>query len=201
MFVHIGCLTSYMSILARHYLAFRSGLCEHKKPLVPRMKRMRRFGSLLAASAVVFVFAVRPQPVLAKADAENICVSVGRLLEEGHYTQQKLNDELSRKFLHTYLELLDYSHLFFTKQDIDTLNAKYSSSLDDDVLLGNLKPAYEIYDLYAKRVDERVAKVKELLKQPIDFKTDETIELSRQKASLPQDDAESYQIWRRYLQY
>src|SRR5437588_5319470 len=196
MFVHIGCLTSYMSILARHYLAFRSGLCEHKKPLVPRMKRMRRFGSLLAASAVVFVFAVRPQPVLAKADAENICVSVGRLLEEGHYTQQKLNDELSRKFLHTYLELLDYSHLFFTQQDIDALNAKYSSSLDDDVLLGNLKPAYEIYDLYAKRVDERVAKVKELLKQPIDFKTDATIELSRQKAPWPKDEAEADQLWR-----
>ena len=157
---------------------------------------MRRFGSLLAASAVVFVFAVRPQPVLAKADAENICVSVGRLLEEGHYTQQKLNDELSRKFLHTYLELLDYSHLFFTQQDIDTLNAKYSSSLDDDVLLGNLKPAYEIYDLYAKRVDERVAKVKELLKQPIDFKTDATIELSRQKAPWPKDEAEADQLWR-----
>src|SRR5438876_1609789 len=193
MFVHIGCLTSYMSILARHYLAFRSEICEHGKPLFPRM---RRFGSLLAASAVVFVFAVRPQPVLAKADAENICVSVGRLLEEGHYTQQKLNDELSRKFLHTYLELLDYSHLFFTQQDIDTLNAKYSSSLDDDVLLGNLKPAYEIYDLYAKRVDERVAKVKELLKQPIDFKTDATIELSRQKAPWPKDETEADQLWR-----
>src|SRR5437660_6229975 len=178
--------------LGRH-LAFRSEICEHGKPLFPRM---RRFGSLLAASAVVFVFAVRPQPVLAKADAENICVSVGRLLEEGHYTQQKLNDELSRKFLHTYLELLDYSHLFFTQQDIDALNAKYRRSLDDDVLLGNLKPAYEIYDLYAKRVDEGVAKVKELLKQPIGFKTDATIELSRQKAPWPKDEAEADQLWR-----
>src|ERR1700680_4394445 len=196
MFMRAGCLTSYMSILARHYLAFCSGLCEHEKPLFPRVKRMKRFGALLTASAVVFVFAVRPQPVLAKADAENICVSVGRLLEEGHYTQQKLNDELSRKFLQTYLELLDYSHLFFTRQDIDALNAKYSSSLDDDVLLGNLKPAYEIYDLYAKRVDARVAKVKELLKQPIDFKTDATIELSRQKAPWPKDEAEADQLWR-----
>ena len=157
---------------------------------------MRRFGSLLAASAVVFIFAVGPQPVMAKADAENICVSVGRLLEEGHYTQQKLNDELSKKFLQTYLELLDYSHLFFTQKDVDALNAKYATALDDDVLLGNLKPAYEIYDLYAKRVDERVAKVKELLKQPIDFKTDATIELSRQKSTWPKDEAEADQLWR-----
>src|SRR5437879_539829 len=196
MFVHIGCLTSYMSILARHYLAFRSGLCEHKKPLVPRMKRMRRFGSLLAASAVVFVFAVRPQPVLAKADAENICVSVGALLGEGHYTHQPLNTEVSRKLLQTYLELLDYSHLFFTQQDIDALSAKYRDALGDDILLGNLKPAYEIYDLYAKRVDQRVAKVKELLNQPVAFKADATIAISRQTAPWPKDEAEADQLWR-----
>ena len=41
------------------------------------------------------------------------------------------------------------------------LTAKYATSLDDDVLLGNLKPAYEIYDLYEKRVDDRVAKIKD----------------------------------------
>ena len=64
------------------------------------------------------------------------------------------------------------------------------------MLLGNLKPAYEIYDLYTKRVDERVAKIKELLKQPIDFKSDATIELSRQKAPWPKDEAEADQIWR-----
>jgi len=54
-------------------------------------------------------------------------MSVGRLLEEGHYTRQKLNEEVSNKFLQTYLELLDFSHLFFTQKDVDELNAKYSS--------------------------------------------------------------------------
>jgi carboxyl-terminal processing protease len=157
---------------------------------------MKHLSRSLTACAVVFVFATVPQPVLAKADAEQVCISVGRLLEEGHYTQQKLNESVSKKFLQTYLELLDYSHLFFTQQDVDALNAKYGSALADDVLLGNLKPAYEIYDLYAKRVDERVAKVKELLKQPIDFKTNATIELSRQKAPWPKDEAEADQVWR-----
>ena len=141
-------------------------------------------------------FAVAAQPVLAKTDAEQVAISVGRLLEEGHYTHQPLTDEISRKFLRTYLELLDFSHLFFTQEDVDAINAKYGTSIDDDILLGNLKPAYEIYDLYQKRVDARVAKVKELLKQPPDFKTDGTIELSRQKAPWPKDDAEADQLWR-----
>ena len=123
-------------------------------------------------------------------------MSVGRLLEEGHYTRQKLNEDVSRKFLQTYLEMLDFSHLFFTQKDVDELNAKYGSSMAGDVLLGNLKPAYEIYALYTKRLDDRVAKIKELLKQPIDFKGNATVELSRQKSSWPKDEAEADQLWR-----
>jgi carboxyl-terminal processing protease len=130
------------------------------------------------------------------ASRETIAMSVGRLLEEGHYTRQKLNEDVSRKFLQTYLEMLDFSHLFFTQKDVDELNAKYGSSMAGDVLLGNLKPAYEIYALYTKRVDDRIAKIKELLKQPIDFKGNATVELSRQKSSWPKDEAEADQLWR-----
>ena len=153
------------------------------------------FQRSLACCAILFAFAIAAPPAVA-ASKETIAMSVGRLLEEGHYTRGKLNEEVSKKFLQTYLELLDFSHLFFTQQDVDALNAKYGSSIAGDVLLGNLKPAYEIYDLYAKRVDERVAKVKDLLKQPIDFKANATIELSRQKSPWPKDEAEADQLWR-----
>jgi len=155
-----------------------------------------RPGLFLAIPVLIAILAVTPATIRAKSDSEQICVSVGRLLEEGHYTHQQLNDEMSKKVLRTYLELLDFSHLFFTQQDIDAVNAKYGTALDDDILLGNLKPAYEIYSLYTKRVDERVAKVKELLKQPIDFKNDGNIELSRQKAPWPKDTNEADQIWK-----
>ena len=123
-------------------------------------------------------------------------MSVGRLLEEGQYTRQKLNEELSKKFLQTYLEMLDFSHLFFTQEDVDTITAKYGKDMAGDILLGTLKPGYEIYALYTKRVDERVAKIKELLKQPIDFKSNATVELSRQKSSWPKNVAEADQLWR-----
>src|SRR5213595_710152 len=153
------------------------------------------FQRSLAYWAILFASAIAAPPAVATTK-ETIAVSVGNLLQEGHYTRQKLNEELSKKFLQTYLELLDYSHLFFTQQDVDALNAKYGNSIAGDVLLGTLKPAYEIYDLYAKRVDERVAKVKELLKEPIDFKSDTTIELSRQKSAWPKDQAEADRLWR-----
>src|SRR5437870_10591314 len=155
-----------------------------------------RLPLLTAITAVALIIAT-PQELQAKSDDEQICVSVGRLLEEGHYTHQQLNGEMSQKFLRNFLELLDFSHLFFTQKDVDALTAKYGTALADDVLLGNLKPAYEIYDLYQKRVDERVGKIKELLKEPpVDFKTDATVELRREKAPWPKDEAEADQLWR-----
>jgi carboxyl-terminal processing protease len=147
-----------------------------------------------ALCAILLTATIAAPPAMA-ASKETIAMSVGRLLEEGHYTRQKLNEDVSRKFLQTYLEMLDFSHLFFTQKDVDELNANYGSSMAGDVLLGNLKPAYEIYSLYTKRADDRVAKIKDLLKQPIDFKGNATVELSRQKSSWPKDEAEADQLW------
>src|SRR6266704_6207967 len=155
-----------------------------------------RFHSFAAMAAISLAGLASTPALPAKTDLDNVCVSVGRLLEEGHYTHKQLNDDLSGKILRSYLELLDFSHLFFTQEDVNAITEKYGTSLDDDILLGNLKPAYEIYDLYQKRVDDRVAKIKELLKQPADFKTDATIDLTRQKAPWPKDQAEADQLWR-----
>ena len=149
----------------------------------------------LALCAIVLTAATAVPPAMASSK-ETVAMSVGRLLEEGHYTRQKLNEEVSNKFMQTYLELLDFSHLFFTQKDVDELSAKYGSSIAGDVLLDTLKPAYEVYALYTKRVDDRVAKVKELLKQPMDFKSNATVELSRQKSPWPKDEAEADQLWR-----
>src|SRR3954464_20018 len=191
MLISSRCLTILRSICGARLPCTRERNLRQSKPAL-FMKS--RFAVLVALPLFFAAFAL-PSPLEAKSDTEQICVSVGRLLEEGHYTHQPLNDEMSKKFLKTYLELLDFSHLFFTQQDIDALTAKYATSLDDDVLLGNLKPAYEIYDLYLKRVDDRVAKSKEQLNQPPNFKNDGTIELSRQKAPWPKDAADADQIW------
>ncbi len=149
----------------------------------------------LALAAILLTATIAAPPAIA-ASRETVAMSVGRLLEEGHYTRQKLNEDVSKKFLQTYLEMLDFSHLFFTQKDVDEMNAKYGNSIAGDVLLGNLKPAYDIYALYTKRVDDRVAKIKEFLKQPIDFKGNTTVELSRQKSSWPKDEADADQLWR-----
>ena len=118
------------------------------------------------------------------------------MLEQGHYSRKKLDEKVSQRFLKNYLEGLDYNHLFFTQKDVDLFIAKYGNTLSNDMLLGNPDPALTIFDVYKKRVEDRVAKVKELLKQKFDFTSDRTVEINRQKAPWPKDDAEADQLWR-----
>src|SRR5205814_6232019 len=141
-----------------------------------------RFGSFAAMAAISLAGLASTPALPAKTDLDNVCVSVGRLLEEGHYTHKQLNDDLSGKILRSYLELLDFSHLFFTQEDVNAITEKYGASLDDDILLGNLKPAYEISDLYQKRDEKRVAKVKEYHKHPVELKTVATNNIRPEKS-------------------
>src|SRR5437667_7776341 len=114
----------------------------------------------LALCTILFTAMLAAPPAPASS-RETVTMSVGRLLEEGHYTRQKLNEEVSKKFLQTYLEMLDFSHLFFTQEDVDAVTAKYGNSMAGDIFFFKQKTAYEIYALYTKRVDERVGKIKE----------------------------------------
>ncbi len=79
-----------------------------------------KFRPALAVPAVFLTFVMAAQPLLAKSDLDQVAVSVGRLLEEGHYTHQPLNDQVSNKFLRTYLEILDFSHLFLPRNRTST---------------------------------------------------------------------------------
>ena len=128
--------------------------------------------------------------------APKIAKNVGELMERAHYSRRKLDDAVSKQFLKNYLERLDYNHLFFTQKDVDGFNAKYSTTLDDDIMLGNVDPALKIFELFKKRVEDRVAKAKELIGQKYDFTSDRTVEMNRQKSPWPKDEAEADQLWK-----
>jgi carboxyl-terminal processing protease len=117
------------------------------------------------------------------------------LLEQGHYSRMKLDEKVSQRFLKNYLEALDYNHLYFLQSDIDLFTAKYGNSLHNDVLLGNPDPAFTIFDIYKKRIEDRVANIKELLNQKYDFTSNRSVEINRQKAPWPKNEADADQLW------
>ena len=133
----------------------------------------------------------------ADPDPGQVAISVAKALEQLHYTRHPLDNFISERLLHTYIDTLDYNKLFFTQQDIDGFEKKYGTELDDDIWLGQLDPAYTIYDIYLKRVESRVAKIKTLLKdEKFDFTGQGSIELSRQKSPWPKDEADADHLWR-----
>ena len=157
---------------------------------------MKSFRSLFALVATFAVLAVSSPQVSATAEPGQITSSIGRVLEQFHYSRHKLDGEYSRRTLLRYVETLDYAHLIFTQQDIDAFVAKYGETLDDDILLGNPTPAYEIFDLFKKRAESRVAKVKEwLASEKFTFKSDRTFTINRQKEPWPKNEAEADQLW------
>ncbi|MBV9392442.1 MAG: carboxy terminal-processing peptidase, partial [Verrucomicrobia bacterium] len=129
-------------------------------------------------------------------DPRQIDITVGRLLEQGHYSRQKLDGEASKRALQTYLNNLDYNKLFFTQEDIDQLTRRYGSTLGDDILLGDLQPAREIYNLFRQRVEDRVAKIRPLLKKDYTFKSNKTVALDRRKEPWPANAEEADSLWR-----
>ncbi len=146
-------------------------------------------GTTLLAAALTACRAAEPEP-------GQIAVSEAKALEQLHYTRHSLDDSVSDRLLHTYIETFDFNRLFFTQGDINDFEKKYDHELDDAIWLGDLKPAQVIYDAYIKRVEARVAKIKTLLTtEKFDFNGHGTIEVNRLKAPWPKDEADADRLW------
>jgi len=157
--------------------------------------------AISVASIIVFTRAARGA---GDSDFKNIAPkvaqAVGELLEKAHYSRRQLDDTLSKQLLKNYLERLDYNHLFFTQDDVDGFSAKYATTLDDCIMAGDLDPAAKIFEIYSKRLADRVVKVKALLAGRFDFSGTRSVELKRGKSPWPKDEAEADQIWRDHIE-
>lgn len=134
----------------------------------------------------------------AKAETNfgQVAMHVAYMLQNHHYSKQDFDDKVSGVMLHNYLNMLDFKHIFFTEQDVASFKDKYETTLDDHVLMRNISPAIEIYDIYKERVKERVDFLKKALESnKFAFDSKRTIEIKRDKAPWPKDKAEQDKLW------
>lgn len=133
-------------------------------------------------------------------DPGNVAKAVGQWLEQGHYTRHKLDEDVSHRFLQTYLTALDYNKLYFTQKDVDEFEQKYGDTLGEAVIEGNLDPAREIFARFKQRLEDRVAKNKKLIESNYKFDSDRTAEINRQDSPWPADLAEADRIWQNRIE-
>jgi carboxyl-terminal processing protease len=159
------------------------------------------FSAILPLTLAIAAAAPAPSATLSPTDAQAAATTlVYGLLSDSRYAYRPmaLNDQLSADIYRRYFESLDSDKLFFTQADM-TRFAAYRTELDDAIKDQNLKPAYDIFNTYVRRVDERSAYARSLLTKPFDFSTKETWAYDREKAAWAPDQAALNEIWRKYV--
>ena len=150
-----------------------------------------------AVLAVIFS-AVSCSACAQQADFNEVGRQMAIMLQNSHFARLPFNAELSQRFLDDYLKDLDSQRLYFTQEDVDVLGIKFGNQLHTLLLHGNCIPAAtEIYRLFEKRVEERVAFTGTLLAgTEFDFSANETAMLSRKEATWPKNDKAASDLWR-----
>ena len=122
-----------------------------------------------------------------------------QLLDTYHYRKIKLDDSLSSVILDEYLGSLDNNRSYFLNSDIEAFE-KHRYLIDDYARRGELEHAYDIYNTFRKRFDERMEHVKEvLIPYTYDFDQEEYYDTDRSDDPWPTDQQEQDDIWRKLV--
>ncbi|MCG8415864.1 MAG: S41 family peptidase, partial [Pseudomonadales bacterium] len=124
-----------------------------------------------------------------------------RELQTKHYASVEIDDGFSSTVFDSYLDALDGSHLYFLKADVDELST-YRYTLDDSLKEGSVEPGFEIYNVYYKRVLERLVYAINRVENEVpnmDFTVDEFIDIDREDDPYAASVADLDEIWRKRI--
>jgi carboxyl-terminal processing protease len=139
------------------------------------------------------------QPVSSQEIHGATAISLLEQLQTKHYSSVEVNDNFSSIVFDSYLDTLDGSHLYFLKEDVDALSV-YRYTLDDTLKEGSVEPGFEIYNVYYRRILERLIYAINRVENDVplmDFTREEFIEIDREEAPFALNKEELDDIWRR----
>lgn len=147
------------------------------------------------AAAAAAVTRVPPLADLSPQPRETLIdEAIAGILTRYHYGKARLDTTLSQKIFTHYLQDLDPNRSYFLQSDIDSF-APYRDTLDDAIRNGNLKPAFAIYNVYQKRVEQRIQYALKLLAHEPSFDAKESYTYDRSKAPWAASAAQLDDIW------
>ncbi|CDM61908.1 MULTISPECIES: carboxy terminal-processing peptidase [Rhizobium] len=140
---------------------------------------------------------VASPPVLAplKQQAQAAQLSAN-FLARFSYRPVPLDDALSARIMNRFIKSLDPDRVLFLQADIDRFMS-HRSEIDDAIEREDLRIPFEIFNLYERRVVDRMNYARNLLKQDFDFGAQEDYSALRDKAPWPQSESESNELWRK----
>ncbi|GAC1591635.1 MAG: carboxy terminal-processing peptidase [Ginsengibacter sp.] len=125
-----------------------------------------------------------------KSKNEKILRNVGIVLEEGHYSPKKIDDNFSKEVLYKYLSDIDPDRYIFYQKDIDGFK-KFETKIDDEIHgTAPLESFYAISTLYTTRLNEVSKEYSKYLNTPFTFNSNDSIELDGTKRHYPVNEKE-----------
>ncbi|MEO0444531.1 MAG: carboxy terminal-processing peptidase [Verrucomicrobiota bacterium] len=154
----------------------------------------RTFFQPIAKVLLVLTLAV---PITGGAvDFGQVATRVATILQHEHYNDHSVDDEISQELLTNYLEYLDLARLYFLQGDIEFFEAKFAMALDDHLREQDISPAKEIFEIYERRVIDRITKVKRLIaEEEFSFESDRELTITRKDLPWPATPEEADQVW------
>ncbi|WP_316748665.1 carboxy terminal-processing peptidase [Pedobacter gandavensis] len=167
----------------------------------------RRF--LLAMTGVCFSFSVNGQTVELAPERLHfqplsnypaITKTIAETIANYHYQKVTIDDALSSRIFDQYLTKLDKSHALFLAADVGGFE-KYRYRFDDALWSGDLTAAFEMFNVYAARLDHRIdAVLTELSKvQPLHSK--DVYEFSREQLPWFKSSEAADVYWNQRIRY
>ena len=162
------------------------------------MRRFTIFAIFLLAACTAYAAvdsheALKLEPDMDQRYASSIAT---RFLTNYHYKRTRLDDELSSEIFDSYLELLDPNRIYFLAGDIESFE-RYRTGMDDALRHSDLLSAYEMFNVYAERVQQRIDYARKRVQQPFDFTIDEYYQYDREGEPWAADSAELDELWRK----
>ncbi|MDP2420932.1 carboxy terminal-processing peptidase [Sediminibacterium sp.] len=134
------------------------------------------------------------------AQQQKLLNTVGALLEQQHYSPQKINDDFSKKIFKAYLNQLDGDKSIFTSADVNGVK-KFETTIDDEIHGATIQFQPAVSAIYEKRVTETMLFYKDILSKPFDYSIDETVQLDGDQLGYTNTEAERKDRWRKKLKY
>lgn len=156
---------------------------------------------LLLASSLTFSSA-HAENLTPTKEQQQAAQDIVERLNYGHYREVELNDDLSVEIYDHFLEQLDGNKAYFIQSEIKQFD-QYKLRLDDDLKKGDLTAAFEIYNLYQKKVVARIESQLELLEKfPEDysFNRNDALMIDREDFAWAVSDEELDQLWSKRLE-
>ena len=135
-----------------------------------------------------------------KSKYEKILRNVGIILEEGHYSPKKIDDNFSKEVFKKYIDDIDEDKYIFLQKDVDDFK-KFETKIDDEIHGSNLESFYAISSVYTTRLDEVSKMYKDILAKPFDFTTNENIILDGDKRNYPKTEQERDDFTKKRIKY